>query len=44
MNNGGQPALASRAAVVPASTPDVPGIRLLRAEHIGDVLTALVVR
>ena len=31
--------LGFRAAIVPHSTPDVPGIRLLRAEHIGDVLT-----
>jgi DNA repair protein RadA/Sms len=36
--------LGFRAAVVPASTPDVDGIRLLRAEHIGDVLTALEIR
>ena len=36
--------LGFRAAVVPASTPDVPGIRLLRADHIGDVLTSLELR
>jgi len=36
--------LGFRAAVVPASTPDVSGIRLLRAEHIGDVLTHLELR
>ena len=30
-----------RAAVVPSSTPDVPGVRLLRAGHIRDVLDAL---
>jgi DNA repair protein RadA/Sms len=31
-------------AVVPPSTPDVPGIELLRAEHIGEVLQALELR
>jgi len=36
--------LGFRAAVVPASTPDVDGIRLLRADGIGDVLTALELR
>ena len=36
--------LGFRVAIVPASTPDVPGIRLVRAEHIGDVLTTLEVR
>jgi DNA repair protein RadA/Sms len=36
--------LGFRTAVVPASTPDVPGIRLLRAGHIGDVLTQLELR
>jgi len=33
--------LGFRAAVVPSSTPDVPGVRLLRAGHIRDVLDAL---
>ena len=36
--------LGFRAALVPASTPDVAGIRLLRAEHIGEVLTTLELR
>jgi DNA repair protein RadA/Sms len=36
--------LGFRTAIVPASTPDVDGIRLLRAEHIGDVLTSLELR
>ena len=36
--------LGFRAAIVPASTPDVAGIRLLRADHIGDVLTLLELR
>ncbi len=32
--------LGHRVAVVPASTPDVAGIRLLRADHLRDVLDA----
>lgn len=36
--------LGFRAAVVPASTPDVAGIRLLRGAHIQDVLEALDLR
>jgi DNA repair protein RadA/Sms len=36
--------LGFHAAIVPASTPDVRGIRLLRADGIGDVLTALELR
>ena len=33
--------LGFRVAAVPASTPDVDGIRLLRADRVGDVLEAL---
>jgi DNA repair protein RadA/Sms len=36
--------LGFRAAIVPTSTPDVPDIRLVRAEHIADVLTHLELR
>jgi DNA repair protein RadA/Sms len=36
--------LGFRAAVVPASTPAVDGLRLLRADHVGDVLSALELR
>lgn len=32
--------LGHRVAVVPSSTPDVAGIRLLRADHLADVLDA----
>ena len=36
--------LGFRSAVVPASTPDVAGIRLVRAEHISEVLIELELR